>query len=355
MKRIHVYAVIKTLAAPLLLAALLSSCGRTQGTSPAEPQPFRIETAEVAFTSEPVPVEAPGILSRRQEAVLSFKTGGVIGAVNVRAGDRVTGGQELASLRLEEIDAQVAQASVGLEKARRDLARARALQAERVATLENLEDAQTAFDVAAAGLRAAQFNRAHSVIVAPGAGTILRRAAEPDELAGAGRPILVFAGDEGGWIVRAGISEPDVVRLRVGDAATLRAGESAAVAASVSQIAEGADAATRTVEVELTLGQAPAQGWRSGFIVQVSVSPQPGPGRSAVPLSALVEGRGKAASVFVLSADGRSVHRQEVEIDALHGERAYLRTTLPRGVRVATTGAEFLTDGRAVVEAVRRD
>jgi len=333
---------------PLLGLLALAGCGRPAPAASGEPAPLVVEVVPVVLTTAAVPVDVTGVLGRRVESTLSFKTGGVIAAVSVRAGDRVTRGQTLATLRLDEIDAQVAQARTAVEKARRDHARIEALHADRVATLENLQDARSALDVAAAALRAAEFNRAHSVIVAPADGRILRRLAEPEELAGPGRPILAFAADDGGWIARAGVTERDVLRLHVGDRATLQGPDGLALSASLAQIAEGADSATRTVEVELAVDGAVPAGVRSGFIVDARILPQPVPARAAVPLSALVEGRARQAHVFLLAADGRSVRRQEVEIEAIHDDRAYLRTALPAGARVVTTGAEFLSDGRTV-------
>ena len=75
---------------------------------------------------------------------------------------------------------------------------------------------------------------------------------------------------------------------------------------------------------------------------------------AAVPLSALIEGRGKSASVFVLAANGRSVHRVQVEVESIHRDTAYLATPLPSASRVVTSGAEFLKDGRAVIDNGQR-
>lgn len=336
----------------LLTAALLAGlcgCRRPPASGTAELPPLVIETAVAELSSDRLPVEATALVNRRAEATLSFKTGGLIAALHVRAGDTVRAGQTLATLRLDEIDAVVAQARTAEEKARRDLARVQALQAERVATLENLQDARSGLEAASAALRVAEFNRAHSVIVAPADGRILRRLAEPDELAAPGRPILAFAGDTAGWVARAGVTERDVVRLRVGDRAEISWAGNPPFAATVAQIAEATDPATRTVEVELALAPADLTGVRSGFIVDARIFPQPlAAPRTVVPLSALVEGREHRAHVFVLSADGRSVRRTPVEVDAIQNDRVFLRSVLPAGARVATTGAEFLSDGRAV-------
>lgn len=336
---------------PLVAALALAGCSRqspaTATTADALP-PLVVEVAPVTFTTDAVPVDVTGLLRRRVESTLSFKTGGVVGTIAVRAGDTVTRGQTLATLRLDEIDAAVAQARTGVEKSRRDFARVEALHADRVATLENLQDARSAVELAEAALRAAEFNRAHSVILAPVDGIVLRRLAEPDELAAPGRPILDFASASEGWIAKVGVTERDVLRLHLGNRATLSGADGLSMSAVVAQIAEGADPATRTVEVELTVDRAVPVGLRSGFIVNARIVPQPVAARPAIPLGAIVEGRARAAQVFVLSSDGHSARRQSVEIEAIHEGRAFLLTPLPAGTRVVTTGAEFLSDGRAI-------
>lgn len=313
--------------------------------------PLAVETVSGRVSTEAVPIHAPGVFERRTESVLSFKTGGLIRSVAVRPGDQVRAGQVLATLRLDEIDAQVAQARAGVEKARRDFARVDALQRERVTTLENAQDAQTALDLAEAALRVAKFNRAHSVILAPADGRVLRRHAEPEEIAAPGRPILVFAADQGGWIARVGVSERDVVRLQAGDRAELGWRGGPAAAGHVRHIAEAVDPATRTIMVELEMTDPAPRGLRSGFVADVRLFPAPGEARSIVPLAAIVEGADRRAHLFVLRADGRSVQKVAVWVEAIERDSAYLRDALPPGARIVTTGAEFLSDGRAVAVA----
>ena len=339
------------------LAAVLAvlgtgGCSRTESPASTAEVPLSVVSVPAALSTEAIPVEAAGILSRRDESVLSFKTGGIIDSVTVRAGDVVQQGQVLASLRLDELDAQVSQASAGLQKAHRDLERLRALHADRVASLENLQDAQSAYEVAEAGLKAARFNRETAVIRAPAPGRILRRMAEPSELASPGRPILAFAGQSEGWILRAGISETDVLRLALGDPAQARLSDGATLTARVSQIPEGADEGTRTVPIELQVDGPVPDGWKSGFLLSLVIHPKPVAPRPAIPSSALVEGQGKSAYVFTVDPKTSKVRRLSVDIEAFYRGVAYLRTPLPAGSHVVTTGAEFLYEGRAVSEAL---
>src|SRR5262249_52417980 len=136
----------RTLHATLLVASLglvATACshGRAETASRDESVPVRT----VAVTDERMapPVVASGMLSPKETVTLSFKIGGVVARVLVDEGQAVLAGDTLAALDLREIDAGVTRARSAAEKADRDLARARRLYADSVATLEQTQNAQT--------------------------------------------------------------------------------------------------------------------------------------------------------------------------------------------------------------------
>ena len=334
----------------VIAGLIVASPGRAAEKSAPAPRAVRVQLEPVVYTDEAVPVRVVGVLARKQEAELSFKIGGLVAEVNVRVGDRVERGRVLARLRTEEIDAQVAQVRSGLAKAQRDLARLESLVANRVATLENVQDARTAVEVATAALRIAEFNREHAVIVAPDDGLVLRRRSEPGELVGPGAPIVGFASERGGWLVRAALAERDVAQVTLGDTVAITAaGET--VPGRIVQIAEASEAATRTTPIEVALERVPAKA-RSGGVAVAVVQPRPVPARVRVAASALLEGDGAAANLFLVADGASKAQRVRVEVERLIGDRALLRTELPRTARVVVRGAEYLRDG-AVVEPVR--
>ena len=79
---------------------------------------------------------------------LSFKTGGIVGKIFVREGDRVRKGDLLASLDLLEINANADQAKIAYDKAVRDYIRAENLLKEGATTLEKKQNAETAMNMA---------------------------------------------------------------------------------------------------------------------------------------------------------------------------------------------------------------
>ena len=128
-------------------------------------------------------------------------------------GDIVRKGQLLAELKRAEVDATVAQAAEGVEKARRDLERARQLRIDEVATEEQVQDLTTAYNVARSNVDAARFNARFARIEAPADGIVFERMVEDGELVQPGQPVIVLGSTASGWVVRVGLADRDVVRV----------------------------------------------------------------------------------------------------------------------------------------------
>jgi membrane fusion protein, multidrug efflux system len=309
--------------------------------------PVLVRVAPIETSTRSPAIHVAGVLARQTESDLSFPVGGILERVLVRAGDRVTRNQELARLQLDQAEAQVVQASAVLEKARRDLVRIERLQTERVTTLENLQDARTQVEQASAALRIAEFNRRHSVIVAPTDGVILRRLAEPNEQVAAGRALLSFASEGEGWIVKASIGARDAARIAPGAPVELDAAVGGKATGKIVRLAEAADVATRTVPIEVALDNPPA-GARSGLVVSMIITPGAVVERTVIPLAALQEGLGGRAVVFLVEPGATTAKRVEVELEQIDADRVYLRTPLPAGAQVIIAGGQFVREGAAI-------
>ena len=333
----------------LALVAMLglAACGNgTDTTTAADAAPVRVTTVEMASAAETL--RAIGIVMPADEVRLAFKTGGMIQAIHVEQGDRVRRGQLLATLADDEVAAAVAQAQAIADKSARDLERGKALLADEVATREQVEDLETAQSVASAALRTALFNARHARIEAPGDGVVQRRLAEPDELVAAGQPVLVVGNTGGGWIVRAALSDRDVVRVKAGTPAevTLDAFPGRKFTATVTEIAAAADPQTGTYELKLAIDPQ-GEHFVQGLVAKVVIADQDAKGVSVVPVTALLEADGRAAVVYVV-AEGDRARRVPVQTGRLLGERIEIVTGLAPGDRVVTEGAAWLNDNDAV-------
>lgn len=332
-----------------VLALLVAACAPSEPPATAAP-PRTVRVAAIEKGPAQPAVAASGLLAPTDEARLAFKLGGIVREIRVQPGDEVQAGQVLATLETAEIDAGVAQAREASEKAQRDLERGRKLFADDVLTQEQLDDLGTAAAVARSQLAAAEFNRRYAEIVAPSAGRVLRRLAEPRELVTAGQPVLQVSRGGGGWSLKLGLPDRDFVRVQLGDPARVHfdAWPTRSFAGRVSQRGGAADPRTGTFPIEIEVDDGDAA-LAAGLIGRAEIDVGHG-GETIdyVPLSALVEGSADDTLLFLYDEARQKVAQHRVAIAFLADERAALRSPLPAGSRVVTDGAPYLHDGDAV-------
>jgi len=336
------------LVGALLLALAACTGGSAQEAVDAAQPPVPVRTAPLVRESLVRPIVATGTLGPKEEIALSFKIGGVIERIAVDPGTRVQAGETLAALDLVEIDAGLAKARSAADKAERDLERLARLHADSVASLAQLQDAETGAEVARADLSAAEFNRRYAVIVAPSDGVILGRRAEPGETVSSGTPVLTLGSQARGAVLRVGLADRDVVRVREGARATVTfdAVPGREFAGRVSEIGARAEPGTGTYVVELTLEDAGTL--PSGLVGRVSIMPQALEPTAVVPVEAVLEADGDHAVVYALSHDGQRAERRVVTLAFLDGERVAVAHGLDDVSLIVTEGAAWLEDGAAV-------
>lgn len=334
----------------LVLSASIGASGCTDASSKTvvADEPIVVKLAPVATEKMALPITATGTLGAKEDLALGFKIGGVVARVLVNEGDRVRAGEVLAALDMGEIEPAVTRARAAAEKAERDRARVERLYADSVATRTQLDDATTGRDAARAEYDAAVFNRRHATIVAPADGVVLRRLAEPGVVMAPGTPAVVLASHARGQVVRIGLADRDVVRLREGDAASVRfeAYPDRRFEGRVTEIGAAADPATGTYRVEVTL--AGVEALASGLVATVELHPRSDTAVSLVPVEALLEAHGDDATVYSVSADGQRAERHAVKVAFMAGERVALRSGLEGVAAVVTAGAAKLDAGDRV-------
>lgn len=337
--------------APLLFV-LLSACSAGAADAPVTDAPLPVRTASVRDTMLAPVVRGTGLLGADDERRLGFKIGGVIARVLVEEGDAVRAGEPLAVLDLAEIDAAVRKAESAAAKARRDAERAERLHADSVATLAQLQDARTGLEVSQADVATARFNRRFATIVAPAAGTVLRRLAEPGELVAPGTPVLVLGARGAATTVTVALPDRDVVRVRRGDRAqvTVDALDAPPIAGRVSAIAAAPDAMTGTYAVEITLDARATAGRTlpTGLVAHAEIRSRDARPARVIPVEALLEADGDRATVFTVSGDGTRAERRAVTVGAMRGAVVPVLAGLEGTGVVVTDGAAELHDGRPV-------
>ncbi len=308
-----------------------------------------VTVAPVKYEQRSQPIKNSGRISHKNETRLSFKTGGLIEQISVEEGDEVKAGQILATLDLEEIEAQQQRAASNHEKAAADLQRFSKLYDDALVSLQIKQNAQTASDNAAAELQIANFNKKLSVIHAPADGRILKRYVESHELVQPGQAVFLLASSKQGSVVRVGLIDKDIVKVSVGDPADifLDAYPGRKFTGSVSEVALSTVSGAGTFEVEILIDD---QGFslRSGLIARTEITPVSTDLQFYIPVESVFKADNGLATVFVLDEEQGTVHEVSVEVIEFLLNEVAVQGSLKASDKVIKLGAPYLSDGSVV-------
>ena len=338
---------------PLSILLIFSACGKSKAetntvvtTKVDDTEIIAVKTVTVQTKSVVKEIVGTGMLMSKAESRLSFKTGGIISRIYVREGDDVKAGQLLATLDMTEINSQVAQAKLGVQKSERDLQRAKNLYADTVATLETVQNATTGSEIARKTYEIAQFNQKFSEIRAPRSGKVLKKLMNQGELAGPGMPIFFIneaTANTQDWVVRVGVSDRDWAALRVGNSTNIRfdAYPNEAFTGRISRLADMIDLASGTYEVEIAVA---TKGKRmaAGLFAHVKMQPSASSPMTLIPIEALVEGNGTDGFVWTLNGDNVSVKKVPVKIIRIMESEVGVSGLMQNSV--ITEGSSYLTE-----------
>ncbi len=338
----------KILASGIALSLLLASCGSKEKATNEIPRmeviPVKLESLKAMNSSEEIHVS--GQFTTDDETYLSFLSGGVIQKLYVKEGDKVSKGQLLATLDLTLVKATVSQAKLGMEKAKRDLERAKNLQKEGFVTLEQMQNAQTAFDVAEEQLQSALFNLKYSEIRAVSNGFILRKLANQGQLVGGGAPVFQTNGaGSNSFKLKVGVSDRQWSQIRIGDAAEIEADvfKNQKVQAKVSRKSESIDPYSGTFTVELELnGKLPA-GLASGVFGKAVIRLSQTSENWKIPYEALLDGNANEGFVFI-SNDQKTVKKVAVKVENLDQNVVEVSEGLEGYKYVVVSGGPYLNE-----------
>lgn len=299
----------------------------------------RVETATVSTSEAALRVRLPGEVEGSRDALLGAALGGFVEAVSVAEGDEVRSGATLVRVDAATHAARVAQARVEVDAAERELARAERLQG--TIAEQQLDAARTRVDAAKAALQSAQIGVSRAVVRAPFAGVVAQVDVERGEIAAPGAPLVRLVQLDP-VLVTLSVPDRDVVALRVGMEAQVRAGaEPMPRVGRIARISPAADLRTRAFSVEVELPNADRK-LLPGMIAQVEISAQGGGRRVVLPSDVLVTRLG-GNGVFV-ARDGVAVWRP-LEIESVVRDQVIVAAGLEEGDEVVVIGHRELQEG----------
>ena len=370
-------------------AAVPGGCGRSERTdAPERPQPTGVRVVAATVVERPDGIEAGGVVTANETAIVSSRIAAPVTMIAVRAGDRVRAGDVLVRLDAEDMTARTQQATAATRAAEEAVAVARSahaaaaaehklatawhgriaqLRERNAATPQEFDDAearltaatarttaaQAAVDQAAAQLASARagadvatITESFAAIRAPFDGEVTERFTDPGNLVTPGQPLLQIDAS-GRRRVEVRVDEARAGFIHPGDAAAVelderRTGGGTPLQGTVVEVARAVAAEQRAFTVKVTLP--PNAVPRTGTFARVRFD---GARRRAlvVPASA-VRSQGQLTSVFVVR-DGVARIRLVQAGETVH-EQVEIVAGLDDGEMVVAPASSDLTDGQPV-------
>ena len=329
-----------------LFILLLNNCSNKNEITK-ENEKIQVEYSIATPVSYSPGIRVAGKLSAEDELKLSFKTGGVLQYVGAKEGDVVPKGALLASLSLDEIQAQVTQAELALEKAERDFQRVENLYRDSVVTLEQYQNARTAVEIARAQKSSATFNKSHSSIYAPTKGKILKILQHENEIIAPGHPVFLFASTNTQWMIKTSFPDRDATRLSTGDSANVYfdAYPDMEFKGYISNISPVADPFTGTFEGEVSLIEQPPQLF-SGLIATIQITPTKKLNLLEIPVDAMLDGANREATIYKYT--NKEAVKTLVQVYKITDSALLIKSGVSPGDTIITKGGGYITPASGV-------
>ncbi|GAA59682.1 multidrug efflux system (AcrA/AcrE family) protein [Pseudoalteromonas sp. BSi20652] len=209
--------------------------------------------------------QVPGSVIAKQNTQISSNVMAQVEQLKVRAGDKVTKGDLLITLKQDDFKAALAQSDANinavqasLTQAQKQLDRMTNLNAKGLVSVSELDDARAKFDNLTANLAAAKQQQAqakvtlnYTQITAPISGVVVERLTEPGDTAIPGKPLITVY-NPSQLQVEFNVREQQAVKLKLGDSlSVVLPSLNLTISATVSEIVPVADNSARSLRIRL--------------------------------------------------------------------------------------------------------
>ena len=338
--------------AVVALVLVLSGCNSgSQGGDQTSTPSAAIQTASVTRGRIERTVKTYGTAEfapDRQRSVAVVRPGQVV-SVSVITGQAVKKGDTLLRVgAMPSGSPEVQQARIDAEFSQRELGRVKHLVEEKLATNQELQNAEKQAAAAQAALRALGGGGAGGArIRAAIDGVVASVLVQRGDVVQAGKPVVVIAAGKA-MTVRAGFEVEELPELSPGLPVWLepvyRGPDGARVKATLSTLHRVVDPTTQLVEGIVNVDDAPD--WMAaGLAVRLDVVLEAHDNAIRLPRDALLERSGQTGAFVIKKGHA---HWTKLDIGIRGGQMLEVKKGLSLGDQVATVGRSSLSDGMAV-------
>lgn len=344
-----------------MMAVTVMSCGGGESPEVAQLTPITVKVAKTTGAGVSNYVSASGKIAATNSANLSTRMMGFVQRMNVKVGDDVKKGEVLVSInntdllaKKAQVEASIIQATAGYENAKRDFERFKTLYAQGSASPKELDDMTTRYQMAKAGLEAAeqmkaevQAQFAYTNIKAPFSGIISNTFIKEGDMASPGMPLVTIE-YPGALEVVAMVSESDIDLIETGNEVTVLVKTNGQqLKGEVTEVSHSAKNTGGQYLVKVNLPETDEY-VLPGMFVNVQF-PVPAIGANAkvlLPNKALVK-QGQLTGVYTMGADNVAILRW-LRIGKVYGSEVEVLSGLAQGEEYIVSAEGKLFNGAKV-------
>lgn len=306
------------------------------------------------------PVSYLGLVTAGRKAILGFEIPGQIAALELREGDPVKRGQELAALDTGALQARRKATSAELEQARTELElaqiksdRQKELSATGAVSKEAFDDTRlraraltSRVEAVEAQLASIDIELEKSRLLAPYDGVIADRYVYQGAVVSAGTPVVRLV-ELTNQEARIGVPATMAGALEIGQQYTLTLRDQS-LQARLLTVRPDVDPVTRTTSVVFAIP--PDVSALDGEPITLDYREPVEMRGGWLPMAALLEGQRGTWNVLRIEPDGELYRttRESVEVLDIQGDRVYVFGTLPDGAWVVADGIHRITPGTLI-------
>ena len=313
-----------------------------------------VKTAMAKYSITPKQLVLMGEARAFESATIYAKTSGYLESIKVDKGDHVSQGQLLATVNNPEIDQLYSSTAADVDNKRKILERNKTLLAKNYISQEEVDLSQTALSMSEATLRNYSDQKQYKTLLAPFAGTITARYADPGTLIQnannsqtSAQPIVTVSKLDR-LRIYVYIEQRDASFIKVGYPVEIGLLEdpSLHIKSTITRLNGQLDLRTRMMTAEIDLDNKDNK-IIAGSYVQVRITgPLSKDSKIEVPANALVFHKNNAMIALV---DKDSIlHFKPIKVGENNGDKAIILEGVENGQRVALSVGESVLDGQKV-------
>lgn len=284
-----------------------------------------------------------GKTAAKRVAAVSAETSGRVVARPVERGDRVSAGDLLCQLAVDDRAANVQEAKANLRQMQIEYEGAKTLKAKGLVSESRIAQLEAQLEAASAALSRQELNLERTRITAPFSGVIENLPLNEGDLAQSGT-VCASLVDLDPLLVVANVSERDISLMTAGQRVTAQTSTGEVLEGEVSFVGNQSDDATRTYPLEITVPN-PDYQVRAGLTAVINVQTQTVRAHRVSPALFTLNDEGVLGLRAVDEEDRVAFYPIEIVEDAIDG--AWV-TGLPEVVELITVGQEFVAAGQLV-------